>query len=271
MVGCGRQQAGRTTEERGVKKVWLRDLFPKGVCPLSTQRKTPKLNSLRIRRARTPAARRPTGACGPRSPAARGRRPEPARAAVAAARTHRRRRSAPQPAAPIRPGPQSARAPLSGGPGAARGALRPLAPRQGARHPPATAPRAACPLFWSRGPAQLPSVASERGSGQSARLSAPSPPPPRPYRAHPPRALRATGPARSHQAGWGWVHVPRGAPHSHWLAGRARPRSQPVKAEVPGTGPRAGLGAGRAQRGVPHAGAGWPGDGALPGQPASPV
>lgn len=52
-------------------------------------------------------------------------------------------RSAPRPAAPIRPGPRSARTRLSGVPGAARDALRPLAPRQGARHPPATAPRAA--------------------------------------------------------------------------------------------------------------------------------
>lgn len=156
------------------------------------------------------------------------------------------RRSAPRPAAPIRPGPQSARARLSGGAGAARDALRPLAPPQGARHPPAAAPRAACPLFWSRGPAAPPLTASERGVGQSARPPARAPPrAPPPPRVPSPRAPRpGAGPART-RPGWAGAHVPRGAPRSHWPAGRARPRSQPMRVEGPGGGaPRGGAGPG---------------------------
>lgn len=130
------------------------------------------------------------------------------------------RRSAPRPAAPIRPGPPSARARLPGGHGAARHALRPLAPWQGARHPPAAAaPRAACPLFWSRCPAAPPLTASERGAGQSARRvscappSGPAPPRAPPPRAPPPGKLGWLAPRGAERA-----HVPRGAPRSHWSA-----------------------------------------------------
>lgn len=110
------------------------------------------------------------GSSGRREVAARATESRPAR-------THGRSAVRAPARSAIRPGPRSARARFSRGPGAAPGALRPLAPPRGARHPPAAAdPRAASPLFWSRGPAAPPLTASERGAGQSARSAARAPP-----------------------------------------------------------------------------------------------
>lgn len=104
-----------------------------------------------------------------------------------------------RPPAGPRPGPQrpsarprSARARLSGGPGAARDALRRLAPGPRARHPRRRRPRAACPLFWSCGPAAPPLTASERGTGQSAPGPAAVQPRPRP--GAPPPVARPASP-----------------------------------------------------------------------------
>lgn len=103
---------------------------------------------------RPPARRRPTGACPPPSRSRRSGSPQSTR--LGPARTHGRSavRGPVRSAHPAQA--RAARARPSGGPGVARDAVWPLAPRPGARHPPAAAPRAACPLFWSGGPAPPP-------------------------------------------------------------------------------------------------------------------
>ena len=179
----------------------------------------------------------PAPSPGPR----RARRPPPAAdAAGPRGPPYSRPPTAPRPG-PQRPSarPRSARARVSGGPGAARDALRPLAPRPPARHP-RRRPRAACPLFWSHGPAAPPLTASELGARQSACAPAQGPP-----RA-PPRAPRPEHrPLPIGRAGRGARVAARAA---RPLAGPASWASEPAS-EGRGARGRGGAGRGGAGRG----------------------
>lgn len=160
------------------------------------------------------------------------------------------RRSEPQPAAPIRPRPRRA-------PRTARDALRPLAlQRQGTRHAPAAAtaaaPRAASPLFWSRGPAAPPLTAWARGTANQRAALPETRPRPAPNGHAPPRP-RPSPHRPAHPRPEPGMQAPGGGGRSRTCRGARRaPIGQSVSALRCRQGAGRGAG-GRGERGPTQA------------------
>lgn len=226
--------------------------------------------------ATPPRGKKPVDPRGGRLPtfsaAGRGRRrrarPSPGPRRARRPRRGRRRWS---------PGPPYSRPPTAPRPGPQRPSARPHRAGAGLRRPrrgrdaasvgapalrghPRRRPRAACPLFWSRGPAAPPLTASERGARPVACAPAPGPP-------APPRAPRP-GTARSPSVGQGGAHMPP----PRLLAGPASSVSEPAVRTEGARGPGRGGGGGGSRR-ARRAGAGSSGlgagpEGSLLGRPA---